>query len=561
VTNTDEADVSSLTPLTAAPSDTGCPEAHAGDCETETFTIPNPFAAGDTNAACPVSVPQENAGILGCGLAVVNNSLSPVSEAIIFYGATLASPPTNPTLVANHSYLLPGDSVSLTGGGYWGNAIQDIQALELSTTPDASPTTCGVGGGYGDVPTALLEAFWVPTTGSPTATSASTIDITNDCYNGTTLNGPSLTGSLTVPALAAGSYQVAVCEVNPYIALFASGANDSAGVCTGGASDTTFTDAESASITIGGGTTAVATPNNGSEGNTIGVAGTNFDPQGATPTIAFTAGGTPDSGTCGAVQANGDVSCSITVGNTTNEPAGSDPIQITQGSLNAQAAFSVNNLHLSCSILDNATETAPTSCEPNQVITVVVNGNPAVGITISETNAFVVLTPITLDGANQPATGALNELTVDDDTGIQPGWTVTAAFEAASFACAATVGAVITDCSGNVADTAIPITNFGWAPALNAANTTSDTAAGGIVAGATVAPGAVGAVVGGFTGDVNPSPGNPDTTAGTTQTLCSAAPGNSGGQTACDAGVTLEVPAYASAGTYSNTLDITLSAG
>jgi hypothetical protein len=198
------------------------------------------------------------------------------------------------------------------------------------------------------------------------------------------------------------------------------------------------------------------------------------------------------------------------------------------------------------------------------VISVAVSGNTE-GDVISQTSPSVTLTPITLNGKNQTATGSLNEEDVTIEDGQQYGFDVTSAFENADFTCAQNPGDPATDCGGNTADNEIQLAYFGWTPSLNQANSTSNLAAGGISAGSAVNPAPFGAVgnipvSGGFSGDVNPSPGNPDTTSAT-QELCAANPGNSGGTTACDATVSLGVPAYISAGEYTDILDVTFSVG
>jgi hypothetical protein len=568
VSATNEADTGTLTGLSTTTS-TGCPAGTS--CVSGTFTVANPFKATDSNAQCAPTQAQVNDGVLTCVLAVVNSSLAPVTEALLIYASTIASPPAAPTVTTTTSYALPGDTVSLSGGGWWAQAIQAIQAGELGTTAQSAPSTCGSGGGYGDVPNGVppspgfLEALFVPKSGTPVATSPTTVEISNDCYDGTTLFGPTLSGSVTVPSLSPGTYTIAICEVDPFQGIF--NGNDTTGQCGTAPSGTSWITANTGSITVPTGQTATANPTVGSVGNAISVSGTGFDPQGGAVSVKFTSDtGTPTS-SCNSVTATGTVSCSITVDSTA--AAGSNPIVLTQTgagteTLTASAPFTVSTLSLHCTILDNATFTAPTSCDPQQVISDVVSGNTAIGITISETTPFVTLNPVTLDGQNQTTTGAINELTVNDSTGVQPGWTVTAAFESNNFACGATSGASGAQCSGIQADNVIPISYFGWTPSLDLSGTTSNVNGGGITAGAAVTPadfGPQGALPssGGFYGQVNPTPGGADTTNG--ETLCSAGVGNSGGITLCDANVSLGIPAYVSQGTYSNTLDFTLSAG
>jgi hypothetical protein len=85
----------------------------------------------------------------------------------------------------------------------------------------AAPTTCSTGGGYGNVPAPFLEVNWFAAASTtPIAGSAAGVSISNDCYDGTTLHGPVLSGTIPVPStLTVGTtYKAYVCELNitPY---------------------------------------------------------------------------------------------------------------------------------------------------------------------------------------------------------------------------------------------------------------------------------------------------------------------------------------------------------
>jgi hypothetical protein len=226
---TAEADTTSLGTFTASATDTGCPAGTAGSCTVATFAVPATFtAAGDANAKCPPTQAQINAGIFGCAVAVANSSEAEIAggEYLIQY-ASQTTAPSAPTISAQpssgsaNSLINVSDAAGATGY-WWGDAIQAVQALDAGAAAAVAPSTCGSGGGYGDVPSSLLEEAWyVPGTSTPVFAGAATgVTISNDCYTGTTLDPPVLGGTMTVPSTvtAGTSYTVYLCEVNatPY---------------------------------------------------------------------------------------------------------------------------------------------------------------------------------------------------------------------------------------------------------------------------------------------------------------------------------------------------------
>ncbi len=226
VTPSNEADVATLATFAKSTTNTGCPAATAGLCTVATLAVPKTFAATDANAACPPTQAQINAGLFGCAIAVVNGSLAPLpgGEFLMTYAGQPL--PNSPTITATPLKGGAGTVVTLADTNaankyWWGNAIEAVQAAALSTTPVATPTSCTTGSGYGNVPTAFLAVKWFS---SPTVTpingGAAGVTISNDCYDGTTLFAPKLSGTTTVPAgLTAGTtYTVYVCELNatPY---------------------------------------------------------------------------------------------------------------------------------------------------------------------------------------------------------------------------------------------------------------------------------------------------------------------------------------------------------
>jgi hypothetical protein len=221
-----EADSNAVSSFTASANDTNCPAAAAGDCTLATFTIPTAFAASDSQAACPPTQTQINEGLFGCDIAVASAQLTGIAgaEYLLTY-ATQATPPNAPTIAAAPSGV-PGSTIKVSDasgntGYWWANAIQQSQALALSTTPQAPPSTCASTGGYGNVPTPFLEVNWfVAGTTIAIPGSAAGVTISNDCYDGTTLHAPVLGGAITVPSsLKLGTaYKAYLCELNftPY---------------------------------------------------------------------------------------------------------------------------------------------------------------------------------------------------------------------------------------------------------------------------------------------------------------------------------------------------------
>ena len=227
VVPTAEADTASLGTFTASATDTGCPAGTAGSCTEATFAVPATFAAaGDTNAVCPPTQAQINAGLFGCAVAVATSSDVEIAggEYLLQY-ASQTTAPAAPTISALQSTGSPGSLINVSDaagatGYWWGDAIQAVQALDAGTAAAVAPTTCTIG--YGNVPSADLVQAWYPAGSStPTYAGAATgVTISNDCYTGSTLQPPVLGGTLTVPATVTTgtAYSVYLCEVNatPY---------------------------------------------------------------------------------------------------------------------------------------------------------------------------------------------------------------------------------------------------------------------------------------------------------------------------------------------------------
>ena len=118
----------------------GIASAGADGSLSATFTVPTAFSASDTNAACPPTQAQINAG-LTCDLVLISLSgLQPVNEAMLVYQGQ--GTPDRPTLRA---------SVSVDHG---------LKTVSVSDVPGACPTP----------PTAHSHCWWgAATTGAPNA--------------------------------------------------------------------------------------------------------------------------------------------------------------------------------------------------------------------------------------------------------------------------------------------------------------------------------------------------------------------------------------------------------
>ena len=225
---TAEADTSTVGDFTASATDVNCPAGTAGSCTEATFAVPATFsAAGDTAAQCPPSQAQINAGLFGCAIAVANSSEQEVAggEYLVMYASQPA--PAAPTIAAQPATGSPGSLINVSdaagaSGYWWGDAVQAIQALDAGTAAAVAPSSCASTSGYGNVPTADLEEAWYGSGAStPAFAGAATgVTISNDCYDGKTLNVPVLGGTMTVPSTVTtgSSYTVYLCEVNatPY---------------------------------------------------------------------------------------------------------------------------------------------------------------------------------------------------------------------------------------------------------------------------------------------------------------------------------------------------------
>jgi hypothetical protein len=533
-----EADTAAIGTLVA----TGTPGTNTGT-GTATFTVPNPFttgATGDPNGVCPPSQAQVNAGLVACALAVVSGA-TPINTGLLLYA-------TNPTPAAPTLHLSPGtagiagdvfnasDAAGATSF-WWGSA--------LTTVPSVAPAP-------------VVPGF---TTAFGTVAATNNLSTTADVYcftghtsaacTGVTTNTnmpPKLSGTITMPAgVAAGATTVKADE--PNTTPFA-GNGTLAAIIPG----TVNVEGTSAFTSLG--TPAITvSPSTGGPGTLVSVSGTNWDPQGSAVHLAFTSPSSPtaivDSANATAV-ADGTFSGTLTV--TTNElgavagtPPASNPIVATQTpkvgtALTATAAFTVKSLSASCS---TAGGTATPACTISQIVNQTVAGSTTIALSLAEggtppTVPTVTLTPITLSGFFQTATGALSQVQLIDARGTLVGWSLTAQFNSATFGCTPASGTG--SCPGaHPIDNTIPSTNF---VLMNPR-----------VVCASISP--LSCIINEVTQPAANTP-VPGGTGASAVSLGSAAPGGGGGSFAVSSNVTLNVPPFIAAGVYSNTLNMTV---
>ncbi len=263
-----EADSGAISSFTLSGTDTNCPAATAGQCTLSTFTVPATFVATDAQAACAPTQNQINEGLWGCDIAVASSALTGISGAeYLLTFVTQATPPNAPT-IATASSGVPGSAIKVSDapgatGYWWANAVQQSQAIALSTTPQAPPATCAATGGYGNVPTPFLAVNWfVAGTTVSIPGSAAGVTISNDCYDGTTLHAPVLGGTITVPSsLKLGTtYKAYLCELN--LTGYPSNDPNALGDCGPAPSNRTWIDA-SFSFTAALGPITQAAPTSG----------------------------------------------------------------------------------------------------------------------------------------------------------------------------------------------------------------------------------------------------------------------------------------------------------
>jgi hypothetical protein len=365
-----------------------------------------------------------------------------------------------------------GANLDLGGTAFWGSPVAGVG------TPAAA--ALGI-----PAPTILLDGA--------TPLSAASVQISPAALNfatGALTPGGIPSGTITLPNnLAAGTHTLTVLEPNvtPY---------------DGNGPSNTVT--ATANFTVAA-PTAIASPATAQNGTVVAISGDNWAPTfGAS--LAFTSG--TDTGTA-TVNAAGHLTGTITV-DTANEALGSNDVIVTQATsgLTATATLGISNIE---TLHQTINETVL----------------PGSGLGDTQAASTVTMSPTTLTGHVQNATGGLNKVTVTDTRGTNVGWTLTG--QLAGDFINGTVGM-----AGGLAHNTIPASNLSWVPSVSLADPDD-----------------------GLLGDV--AAGSAATLSSTTaRTLAVAASGGGGGTWQADAALTLKVPSYVNKGVYSATLDLVL---
>lgn len=538
-----------------------------------TYTVPSATTGKNATATCPPSAAQVQAGLTNCALAVANTTATEFGFAYLNYPAQPV--PAAPTVTVTPTTVTNG-KVTLSGSGFWGDPDGTLirplivgvatSVTAAKTPPVFHPLTTN--------PITIAPDTYTP---GPKATSGSGGTLTGGTFAATTEKLPT--------GLAPGPLTYEVAE--PNIAPFNDPPYDTktttcTSTCTGPSTANPATPPAAVGLAFNvlppPAPTLTVTPSAGGPTTTITFTGINWTPTG-TVTVAFTTAcatcSGPDSTTVTA-SATGTISGTLTItaatGTGTGEALGTNPITATETANTASAPFTVTL---------NACTVTTTTCAIKQVLSTTVTGTT---LGISQTSSSVTLSPITLGSQRFAAsTGHLNQVTVSDDRGTLGGWTVTGQL-ATNFA--------NTTPAGNTADNVIPADFLTWVPSVTLAqtgsipadnaNTTTCPAASGTCVGPSGLPAAStvtsAAIVGGTlpTGFNGTGTGTGGTStipaevfagpravlqnlAGTAVTLCTAPAGGGGGGFHCTATLSLSVPPYVAAGTYSATLDIVVT--
>jgi hypothetical protein len=248
----------------------------------------------------------------------------------------------------------------------------------------------------------------------------------------------------------------------------------------------------------------------------VAITCTGFDP-GATVTLqGVTSAGaaTTDAAATATADSNGDVSANYTVN--ASDTAGITATETTPSSVTAEASFSASAN--SC-IADQNGQTGG-SCSTGQGGTTTVNPGP---LEMQQASAQITFSNITIDGQPQKATGTMNQVTVADFRGGVLGWSLNA-----------TAGA-FTGSNGGT----LPAADLSITPTC--VNDPAALAAAGGPFPSTVTAGAASAM-------------------GAQVNICTEAANATltGGVFDAGGALTLALPAYLRAGTYTNTITFSL---
>jgi hypothetical protein len=165
---------------------------------TMTYKLPTSHAP-DPNAVCPPTTAQIDAGLIGCGLTMIDlTSFTPVAAGSILveYSGDPLLPPA-PTLVGSTVTASPGGTVSVADAPgastfWWAATLASLAGLLGGGTPPAP------------VVNVLVKHAGV------TRVAANDITVSPAVYNPPVLTPPKISGGFTVPAGLSGAQKVTV---------------------------------------------------------------------------------------------------------------------------------------------------------------------------------------------------------------------------------------------------------------------------------------------------------------------------------------------------------------
>ncbi len=174
---------------------------------TMNYTLPKSHAP-DPNAVCGPTTSQVNAGLIGCGLTMIDlTSFTPVAAGsiLVSYEGDPLFPP-NPTMVLSTATATPGQTVGVSDASgattyWWVATLASLSALLSGGTP---------------VPPVTKVTL---SHGKKTVKAANDITVSPAVYNRPVLTPPKLSGGFTVPAGLQGKQQVAVSYQDTILGL------------------------------------------------------------------------------------------------------------------------------------------------------------------------------------------------------------------------------------------------------------------------------------------------------------------------------------------------------
>ena len=374
-----------------------------------TYSVPSSFSASDSNAQCPPTQAQVNAGLLYCTLAVASTGGTAYAVQTLEYSGQAT--PAPPSLVLSPTSAAPGATVTVSDASspssyWWGGGL----TAESST---ASPATMSV------------------SVGGTSATASVKVTPPTYDYSTATLTPPVLSGSFTVPSGAsAGSATVTVDEAN-VTADSGNGASDTFGSPYG-------TDvAASSPLTVTASTSAPSvtgiSPTSGAAagGTSVTITGTGFSTTSGATTVDF--GTNPATG----------VSCSSTTSCTATSPAGSGTVDVTVTTSAGTSATSSSDKFtynasaggVSCTFNGSSPSTtgpgSSLAVTPGESVSVSCTGlSPSTGYAIAEASPLgEVITP-TSDNADEADMSTLQMPTSTSSGTISATFTIASTFKA-----------------------------------------------------------------------------------------------------------------------------------